>query len=746
MSARVVIRRLILVTLTALMSSTSAGVPAASAAAAPTISGVRPASGPTTGGTKVQVFGADFTDVQSVTFGSTSAQYVVGSGGSSLVTTAPAHTTTEAVTVTVTTASGSASAPHGFRYTAPWHGAYGGSTTVDAPVDAPSRLSCPATHCYGMDDYGNFLEQGPANRNWINHGEPGGETAAGSPCQNEDHACASLSCPKVGYCVSVDRAGDPLIWSGGSWHVYPSLNPTGSQSFDHTPYVSCASTSLCMVFDPHGDYSMWDGTNWSPVMTTDGGAVTTAADESTFGMDNVSCAGTQCMMTNGSHARRYVSGAWTSPVDLHDLTFGANSLSCANVAKTGTTLFCVAGYLDGEGVYSRGAWHGPFHRFAAVDISCHADRRCLAMDDHAGVHVYNDADAANSHHGWVGAFPTPGNHLGSPLTTTCQAGTTCVTSIENGYTATFNLTTHKWSAPRVILTTSRGISALDCAHYSTSATYCLAGDVGPFLVPGDGSTWAPRTKVFGPGEQTAAVSCVSGLRFCMALANNNRTATKSNHYATYAKGRITAHTMITGTYHSLACWSETGCYALSDTKVLRWNGSAWSVAVDLAARHLHLVAITCEAGNPACLAVARNAEAYRVNGKRLAGPTLMNPSGTERSPAGVACQDIHHCIAVINYPGGCVDCGGGSLNSDTDEHWLVQGYTDEYLPYTAVSCAPSTTVTRCLAIGFTYTTTWDGAVEQQPEPLVDAYQTDVTCPTTSACFVADSLGRVQTFG
>ena len=84
---------------------------------APTVTGLAPNQGPSSGGTAVTIAGANFVAGVSVTFGGTSAT-VTGSTATSIAVTAPAHTT-GTVSVVVTNPDGqSATLANSFTYTA----------------------------------------------------------------------------------------------------------------------------------------------------------------------------------------------------------------------------------------------------------------------------------------------------------------------------------------------------------------------------------------------------------------------------------------------------------------------------------------------------------------------------------------------------------------------------------------------------------------------------------------------------
>jgi hypothetical protein len=104
---------------------------------APTIGAIGTTTGPLAGGTSVTVSGTDFTDVQSVSFGSVpAAAYSVTSEGQ-ITAVAPAAATAGAVPISVTTEAGTAISPQTFTYVAP---------TPPAPPTPPAT-SAAAAHC-----------------------------------------------------------------------------------------------------------------------------------------------------------------------------------------------------------------------------------------------------------------------------------------------------------------------------------------------------------------------------------------------------------------------------------------------------------------------------------------------------------------------------------------------------------------------------------------------------------------------
>ncbi|WP_338933129.1 PxKF domain-containing protein [Streptomyces netropsis] len=86
--------------------TSSTTITVSSASTAPTVTGISPDSGPTTGGTSVTITGTGFTGATAVDFGTTPATSLTVNSDTSITTTAPASSSIGAVDVTVTTPNG----------------------------------------------------------------------------------------------------------------------------------------------------------------------------------------------------------------------------------------------------------------------------------------------------------------------------------------------------------------------------------------------------------------------------------------------------------------------------------------------------------------------------------------------------------------------------------------------------------------------------------------------------------------
>src|SRR5204863_1169025 len=101
-----------------LLGSSSSGSGSNTSAPPPTISGVIPTSGPTTGGTTITVTGTNFPTASglTVTFGGTAATSVVVNSSTSATVTSPVHNAAGAVDVVVSSSGQSATLTNGFTY------------------------------------------------------------------------------------------------------------------------------------------------------------------------------------------------------------------------------------------------------------------------------------------------------------------------------------------------------------------------------------------------------------------------------------------------------------------------------------------------------------------------------------------------------------------------------------------------------------------------------------------------------
>lgn len=192
----------------------------------PTVTGLRPSSGLSSGGARVTVTGSGFAAGATVTFGGVPGSGVTILSKTSLAVTTPPHAA-GAVPVVVKVAK-QTSAPRTFTYLAaptltltPIPGVDQSlpSTTEDVACTAPG--ACAAVGSYGG---------GPSSRPMIVTLGSGSWTAADVTLPGDAHVSPSatltdISCPTTTFCAAVghyrttgpDYAGLATTWNGASW-------------------------------------------------------------------------------------------------------------------------------------------------------------------------------------------------------------------------------------------------------------------------------------------------------------------------------------------------------------------------------------------------------------------------------------------------------------------------------------------------------------------------------------------------
>lgn len=748
MPGRPQVRRLVVMAGAVLLSPLVAGLPAHAAAVTgkPTISKVSPSAGSFKGGTRVTITGTNLRSVKSVTFNRVSATHrTVAASGRWLTVTAPSNDVGWA-TIRVTTASGQTTRSEGFLYQAP--------TTIDPPRDAPIKLSCPAGHCYGLDQYDNFVDAGSGSGYWSYYGPPEPAAIAESlktACAS-NHNCSGVSCPRPGYCVTVDDQSHPWVWSKGVWKQYPAVAPRGSEPnlFYYPRFVSCGSAYFCMVSDEFGDYSIWNGTTWSALRTLAGKVITTSSDHHAGPvLETLSCAGTACLaLDRDANTYKFGAGRWSdeglllSYVGDYGLDF--NQVSCANVSSNpaATRLLCVADVVDFYGTYlvrfAGGQWLRSdveqLPSSAMASVSCNAGGKCIAIKQDGSTYEYGDSTAVNDAHGWTGPVAMPGVGAGKVLAISCQAATTCVATISPSFATTFQLAGRTWTTPRRIVVPREGLTAVGCALDGGHDRYCLAGDAGPFVVDYVAGAWRKPVRKFRVTDHAVSASCVAGHRFCLAISNAGQSLIDSN-------GTQTLTSMPSDNYVAVSCWSVTGCYAVSATNLYQWNGSSWSGPTELAGRGIGAVTdIACVAADSSCLAVTEDGQSFRVDGTTTTEPISMGAGATVSA---VSCQSTTRCLAIADHfysyteGSGWTDEGdGGSIGTG-------------FFPGDGVSCAPSTTTTHCVAVGpFESALSWNGTALHyvgNGNRYYTPEETSVACLSTTACVAGNIVGEMRSY-
>jgi hypothetical protein len=206
-----------------------------------------------------------------------------------------------------------------------------------------------------------------------------------------------VSCWAVGRCAVVgeqsiddDSYNVAMLWDGATYHDQNSLDPwsvpqTGGTHRPETDRpvlsafdagVDCVPDGSCMVVDDDGIYAWWDGADW----TTHRFPVSLP----------LSCTTATHCVAGGLGGHVWDGTDWSAGLPLGPSGYQAFTLDCADAD------WCLSGGglappLPGVPAASVGdgtAWQELavplLGEGAFVDLSCQADRRCLALSYHLG--------------------------------------------------------------------------------------------------------------------------------------------------------------------------------------------------------------------------------------------------------------------------------------------------------------------------------------------------------------------------
>jgi hypothetical protein len=139
----------------------------------------------------------------------------------------------------------------------------------------------------------------------------------------------SMSCPREGFCATVDGSGNAFVMNGSTWSAPESIDP--NVQLDS---VSCVSAGLCVAVDEEGNAFIYRGSSWSAADPVDPKAA----------IGSVSCAsGKLCVAVDSDGDSLTFDGRdWSRPGQA-DPGHGLVAVSCPTVE------FCMA--VDDEGDY-----------------------------------------------------------------------------------------------------------------------------------------------------------------------------------------------------------------------------------------------------------------------------------------------------------------------------------------------------------------------------------------------------------
>jgi hypothetical protein len=275
-------------------------------------------------------------------------------------------------------------------------------------------VSCsqPET-CYAVDSAGNVLAFTGASSVGASSTSPSAAAPSSTVpsstggtwhvvATDPRNGLVAISCPTAGFCLAVDKSGNAITLSHGTWSS-PVYVDARVGTFTA---VSCPATTFCVATDSGGNAFAYTPPSraWQPY----------TVDSSGGGLTGVSCPSTGfcAAVDSGGGTYTFDGSTWSavSPVDAgHVFT----AVSCASPA------FCVAADAAGKAaVLSGGKWTvGPMGT-TALAVACPGDGFCLATDGSGGVVTYRNG-------GWSPVSKIDGNAaidtLSCPALTACTA-------------------------------------------------------------------------------------------------------------------------------------------------------------------------------------------------------------------------------------------------------------------------------------------------------------------------------------
>lgn len=731
-------------------------VPAA-AASAPRVTSVSPTSGPTAGGTRVTVSGANFNQVSAVRFGTSYGTHVSVLSATKLHVTAPSHGAAR-VDVRVTTRYGGTSAavtadrylyipPPAITSVSPSSGRTGGGTRVY--VVGAHYINVRAVYfgtvrgtSLSVTWTGGLYVTAPAHAAGMVDVRV--VTAYGSsPSAAADRfgyvsppAVTGLS-PKAGPLA----AGQTVTVSGANFVRVTSVTFGGVAGSS----ITVLSPTSLRVLTPAHAAAVAD----IRVSTSYGTSPVVSADRYTFGPsaltwgpgteldypegipNGIGCVGPSfCLAVDqGDSVLRFDGSTWSTPTNL--LTRAPlDSVACAS------TTFCVATgtmatffTVDGGRTWSP----APGGYWAAENVACAAPQFC-ALTDGQTVRTFDGSTFSTPRQ-----LPDPTKQQGWITALSCVSRTFCVAVGDedptgtagsygrtNGYYSVWDGSS--WSAWTATGTT--GLMDVSCV----STTRCGAvsgGDVVWF----DGSSWSAPTQVhnYSGSLEWTEISCVS-VSWC-AFFENLGAQGQDGVVQTFDGTTWSAEEDIpVPELRAARCVDVGSCVALgADGDSSRLAGGSWSDAVVVDPPHGQIQQASCPAAGW-CVAVDSANNALLLSGTTWSAQLIDNVNNLQQGLDGVSCPALGFCVAISVWGRAFVYTDGAwqpsvqltSLTAPNGDYGLV-----------GVSCA---TPTFCVAISPHYYYVYDGTSWSAATSVAGASSDGlaaVSCTSTTRCVAVD---------
>lgn len=538
----------------------------ASAAGAPVVTSISPASGAI--GTKVTVIGSGFSGATAVAFGLVPATgFLVTDRGDRLTVDAPAASSPGAVDITVTTSLGPSTATPADQFTylapsvtgvSPARGSFLGGTVVSI---RGADLSGTTGVMFGDNPATNVTVVSPT------------KVSAVAPAFTPN----AVSCCEVDITVTTPIGTSPVVASDEFDYVdWPTQSAAGLLSG-----VSCGAPTSCIAA---GSYTNTAGNIEALVEQWDGSTWTTMPIANTGGRPplSVSCATsspTSCYVVGGgtSGGTPFIDGynstlnRWSTVPDLSVPGAGVLwGVSCSSdgfcmatgVEAVSTHEFPALSYaLEPSGKWESVAPDNDLGDFTASDleaVSCTSSQSCVAVGYYeeilSGVvqalaQVWNGTS-------WNEVFPPSSDGSYTSLSgVSCTGPSNCIAVGTTGTGAGAAPLIEQWdgtswsvvSAPAV----SGSLSSVSCSDASDCTAVGQAGDGIPLIESWDGNSWTVVSSPTPPGTSSFldGVSCTSSEN-CVAVGQSTQQYVK----------------IIGESYDTLQ-------YTLTEV----WNGSQWSI-------------------------------------------------------------------------------------------------------------------------------------------------------------------------
>jgi hypothetical protein len=771
-----------------------AWLPTAPAAAAtvPSVGGVSPRLGTTSGGTRVTVTGSGFGGVTSVKFATTAGRYVKVLSSSKLQVTTPPHAA-GLVNVRVTTKIGTSAirTADQFRFV--------GKPTIAkiSPASGPSkggtRLTITGTGFYsvtavtiaGKAGIGRTVvsptslrvttpdsTSGPASVVVKTaFGTSTGKTFTYVPswhnAQLIDRAMGGfryVSCAGR-ICVAVDQHDNVLIYSGSGWSEPKKLVSNG-----YITALSCGSPTMCVIGDSAGYVLVWDGFGWSPPrnVTADYGGYVSA----------LSCSSaSSCVAIDGSGYYSVLTGTtWSTPEMVQSDTYlNVTSLSCtsATFCMALVTIWSEVGGANSTDAYE---FHGVntgwlltehlTNGWTLSDLSCstmaNEEPFCVAVDP---THFYMTwpvagwwsppaeitlsepnawvtgvacrrlencwvADSSGMAYAWNGAAWGTGTSVVAsyPYDIACSSTGLCAL-VDADNQAALYLPGTGWTTPTRLVITHGGIQSISCP----TKDFCVAVDVGGYAFRWNGVRWTDPINLVAPAGMLSSVSCVSPT-FCVASSWNGQ--------AVVFDGTSWVTTQLSEGLRKVSCATSGACVAVGWHSVFVWNGSTWSDAVPVITDDLApgFKDVSCVHSliSDACLAVDAAGQTYRASfpAPSWSADVDQVPVAGGDEVSGLSCSPDGLCTAITAQGFAWMNSGGGWGNAAQ--------LSDPYSLQT-VSCAPGNYCAVTAWSGLVYTTSIGGVWSNVQVSQDNTALLSVSCESSAFCMAGDNEGRVYRF-